>query len=354
MKDLGPAQQILGMKIVRERTKRKLWLSQEKYIERVLERFNMKSTRPVSTPLASHLKLSKQMCPTTKEEKEGMAKVPYSSAVGSLMYAMVCTRPDIAHAVCVVSRFLENTGKEHWEAVKWILRYLRGTTRDCLYFKGSDPILKGYTDADMAGGAISWQSKLQKCVALSTTEAEYIAATEAGKKMVWLKRFLQELGLHQIDTKLFFTFTMVISDTSYGNIMALLIAVAIVFCCQSQLTAETPNVVVSQYGTVDFTTIAGAIRAAPNKSVQPFYIKIKQGIYREYIRVYKEKTNIVLIGEGMGTTIITGNRSFNKGNKIDDTAIVGKSLYGFLEVASQPKTSPLGMMLDPESIKQWN
>ena len=75
------------------------------------------------------------MCPTTKEEKEGKAKVPYSSAVGSLMYAMVCTRPDIAHAIGVVSRFLENSGKEHWEAVKWILRYLRGTTRDCLCFK---------------------------------------------------------------------------------------------------------------------------------------------------------------------------------------------------------------------------
>ena len=135
-----------------------------------------------------------------------MAKVPYSSAVGSLMYAMVCTRPDIAHVVGVVSRFLENPGKEHWEAVKWILRYLRGTTRDCLYFKGSDPILKGYTDVDMtgdldnrkyttgylftfSGGAISWQSKLQKCVALSTTEAEYIVATKAGKDMLWLKRF---------------------------------------------------------------------------------------------------------------------------------------------------------------------
>ena len=130
------------------------------------------------------------------------------------MYAMVCSRPDIAHAVGVVSRFLENPGKEHWEAVKWILRYLRGTTRDCLCFKGSDPILKGYTDADMegdldnrksttgylfifSGGAISWQSKLQKCVALSTIEAKYIVATEAGKEMVWLKRFLQELGLHQ-------------------------------------------------------------------------------------------------------------------------------------------------------------
>ena len=67
------------------------------------------------------------------------------------MYAMVCTRTDIAHAVGVVSRFLENPEKEHWEAIKWILRYLRGTTRDCLCFKGSDPILKGYTNADMAG-----------------------------------------------------------------------------------------------------------------------------------------------------------------------------------------------------------
>ena len=111
----------------------------------------MKSSKPVSTPLASHLKLSKQMCPTTNEEKEGMNKIPSSSAVGSLMYAMVCTRPNIAYAVGVVSRFLENHGKEHREAVKWILRYLRETTRDCLCFEGFDPILKGYTDVDMAG-----------------------------------------------------------------------------------------------------------------------------------------------------------------------------------------------------------
>ena len=145
-----------------------------------------------------------------------MAKVPYSSVVGSLMYAMVCTRPDIAHAVGVVSRFLKNPGKEHWEAVKWILRYLRGSSDECLCFGASNPILKGYTDSDIAGdldnrksttgylftfsgGAISWQSKLQKCVALSTTEAEYIAATEAGKEMIWLKRFLQELGLNQME-----------------------------------------------------------------------------------------------------------------------------------------------------------
>ena len=104
----------------------------------------------MSTPLAGHFKLTSQLCPTSEKEKEEMSKVPYSSAVGSLMYAMVCTRPDIAHAVGVVSRFLSNPGKEHWEAVKWILRYLRGTSRVCLCFGSGEPVLNGYTDAYMA------------------------------------------------------------------------------------------------------------------------------------------------------------------------------------------------------------
>ncbi|PHT84690.1 hypothetical protein T459_13133 [Capsicum annuum] len=164
----------------------------------------MKNVKDVNTPLAGHMKLSKKMYRTTKEQKESITKVSYSSVIESLMYAIVCTRLDIAHAVGVVSRFFENPGKEHCEAVKWILRYLRGTSRNYLCFGGYDPILKGYTDADMAGdldnrksttrflftfsgGAISWQSKLQKWVALSTTEAEYIAATKAGKEMIWFK-----------------------------------------------------------------------------------------------------------------------------------------------------------------------
>jgi hypothetical protein len=87
--------------------------------------------------LASHFKLTKEMCPKTQEEIEYMSRVPYSLAVGSLMYAMVCTRPDIAHAVGVVSRYMNNPGKEHWEAVKWILRYLRGTANHALCFGGS-------------------------------------------------------------------------------------------------------------------------------------------------------------------------------------------------------------------------
>ena len=174
----------------------------------------MSNFKPVSTPLASHFKLSSQQCPTSEKEKAEMKKIPYASAVGSLMYAMVCTRPDIAHAVGVVSRFLSNPGKEHWQAVKWILRYLNGTSRVCLCFGSGQPVLDGYTDADMAGdldsrkstsgymmtfagGAVSWQSRLQKCVALSTTEAEYIAVVEASKELLWMKKFLQELGINQ-------------------------------------------------------------------------------------------------------------------------------------------------------------
>lgn len=214
MKDLGAAQHILGMKISRDRSARKLWLSQERYIERVLERFNMVNSKPVSTPLAAHFKLSTRQSPSSKKEKEEMKSIPFASAVGSLMYSMVCTRPDIAHAVGVVSRFLANPGKAHWEAVKWILRYLRGTSKYSLCFGDGKPILEGYTDSDMAGdldkrkstsgylftfagGAVSWQSKLQKCIALSTTEAEYIAATEASKELLWMKNFLKELSLKQ-------------------------------------------------------------------------------------------------------------------------------------------------------------
>jgi len=114
-----------------------------------------------------------------------MQHVPYGSAVGSLMYTMVCTRPDIAHAVSTMTRFMSNPERPHWEAVKWILRYLRGSTNIKLCFGSSEPVLVAYTDADMAGdvdnrksisgylityagGAVSWQSKLQKYVALST------------------------------------------------------------------------------------------------------------------------------------------------------------------------------------------
>ena len=113
MKDLGAAKQIFGMRITRDRKNYKLTLSQNEYIQKVLEIFNMQNEKPISTPLASHLKLSKEMCPKNQEEMNYMSKVPYALAFGSLMYAMVCIRPDIAHAVGVVSRYMKNPGKEH-------------------------------------------------------------------------------------------------------------------------------------------------------------------------------------------------------------------------------------------------
>ena len=214
MKDLGPAKKILGIQIDRDRKSKKLYMSQEKYVEKVLQRFNMDKAKAVSTPLGAHFKLSMKQCPPTDAQENDMEKFPYASAVGSLMYAMVCTRPDIAHAVGVVSRFMSNPGKEHWNAVKWIMRYLRGTSSFRLGFGGEKPLLVGYTDADMAGdvdsrkstsgyliiftgGAVAWQSRLQKCVALSTIEAEFIAATEACKELLWMKKFVVELGFKQ-------------------------------------------------------------------------------------------------------------------------------------------------------------
>ncbi|RVW90974.1 Retrovirus-related Pol polyprotein from transposon TNT 1-94 [Vitis vinifera] len=214
MKDLGAAKQILGMRIIRDKANGTLKLSQSEYVKKVLSRFNMNEAKPVSTPLGSHFKLSKEQSPKTEEERDHMSKVPYASAIGSLMYAMVCTRPDIAHAVGVVSRFMSRPGKQHWEAVKWILRYLKGSLDTCLCFTGASLKLQGYVDADFAGDidsrksttgfvftlggtAISWASNLQKIVTLSTTEAEYVAATEAGKEMIWLHGFLDELGKKQ-------------------------------------------------------------------------------------------------------------------------------------------------------------
>ena len=86
----------------------------------------MQNAKAVSTPIAPHFKLSAAQCPSTDEETEYMSRVPYSIAVGSLMYAMICSRPDLAYAMSLVSRYMSNPGKEHWKSVQWIFRYLRG------------------------------------------------------------------------------------------------------------------------------------------------------------------------------------------------------------------------------------
>ena len=128
MKDMGEARYVLGVEIVRNRPKKLLGMCQEAYIKRVLERFRMNHSKPVDTPVEKGLTLSLDQCPKTDQEKETMKNVPYASAIGSLMYAMLCTRPDICFAVGLVSRYQSNPGPTHWQAVKRIMHYLRGTT----------------------------------------------------------------------------------------------------------------------------------------------------------------------------------------------------------------------------------
>src|SRR5215216_7962304 len=160
MKDLGAAKKIYGMEISRDRPSGKVYLSQKGYIDKVLRRFNMHNAKPVSTPLAAHFKLSSALCPKLDEDIEYMSRVPYSSAVGSLMYAMVCSRPDLSFAMSLVSRYMANLGKEHWKVVQWILRYLRGTSNACLKFGRTGEGLSGYVDSDFASSDLDKRRSL--------------------------------------------------------------------------------------------------------------------------------------------------------------------------------------------------
>ena len=202
------------MRITRDKTNGTLKLSQIEYVKKIISKFNKNETKPLSTPLGSYFRLSKEQSTKKKEERDHMSTVPYALAIGSLMYAMVYTRPDIAHAVGVVSGYMSRPRKQHWEAIKWILRYLRGSSDICLCFTGASLKMKGFVDADLAGDidsrkstigfvfisggtSISWASNLQKIVALFTIEVEYVTATVVARKMIWLHNFLDELGKKQ-------------------------------------------------------------------------------------------------------------------------------------------------------------
>jgi hypothetical protein len=190
-------------------------------VKKVLERFSMENAKSVSTPLANHFCLSTSQCPKTVEETEDMSNVSYASAMGCLMYAMICTRPDLAHAVSVVSKYMVNTGKQHWDAVKWIFKYLKDTTDYGITFvrQKSDLSVVRYVDADYAGdlddrrsttgyvftligGPIYWKSMIQSTVA-SMTEAEYMAVVEVAKEALWLIGLVKELGIQQVRVSLY-------------------------------------------------------------------------------------------------------------------------------------------------------
>ncbi|KAL0296165.1 UNVERIFIED_CONTAM: Retrovirus-related Pol polyprotein from transposon TNT 1-94 [Sesamum radiatum] len=127
MKDLGNAKKILGMTIDRDRKNSVIFLNQKTYVKTVLEKFSMENAKTTPVPLAAHFQLSKEQSPKTELETERMKSIPYSNAIGSVMYLMVSTRPDIAYGVSCLSRYMSNAGLPHWEALKWLLRYLKGS-----------------------------------------------------------------------------------------------------------------------------------------------------------------------------------------------------------------------------------
>ena len=187
-------------------TDRILHLSQTQYIQKILANHGMESCNPTSTPADPHIRLEKS--DPAFEATQG-EKMKYQSAVGSLMYAMLGTRPNIAYAVSKVSQFSMNPNSTHWIAVKRIFRYLAGTPNRGLYY-GVTGTATGFTDADwggsddrksiggytflLNGSTISWNSKKQSTVALSSTEAEYMALTQAVKESIWLQVLLSDLG----------------------------------------------------------------------------------------------------------------------------------------------------------------
>jgi hypothetical protein len=214
IKDIGEPRLLLGIEISRDRSTKSITLSQKNYVDTILRRFKMENTSPVSTPLDPHVILAKREGQPSDKIGGGL----YAVAIGSLMYAAMGTRPDIAYAVQTLSQFTSNPGPEHWTAVKRVFRYLNGTRTYGITYSGADenewpmnPI--GYSDADwgsnpndrksisgysfMPRGAIAWSSRKQSTVALSSTEAEYIAATHATRQAIWLRQLLDGLQIPQ-------------------------------------------------------------------------------------------------------------------------------------------------------------
>ncbi|KAJ9541466.1 hypothetical protein OSB04_027972 [Centaurea solstitialis] len=189
MKDLGEAAYILGIKIYRNRSKRLIGLSQSTYIDKILKKFRMDESNKGFIPMQHGIVLSKTQCPVSSQDQDKMKSVPYASAIGSIMYAMLCTRPDVAYSVSVTSRYQQNPGEPHWVAVKNILKYLRRTKYMFLVFGGSEDEISvnGYVDASFQTDRDDFRSQD------STTEAEYIVASDAAKEAVWLRNFLSDL-----------------------------------------------------------------------------------------------------------------------------------------------------------------
>jgi hypothetical protein len=203
-RDLGEASLFLGLQIARDRSKGVLWLGQTQYTNEVLKKYRHENCVPRVSPIDANMQLS--------AEGESIGDdVPFSAAIGSLLYLAVFTRPDITHAVNMLARYMSKPKQQHWNALKGVLRYLRGTSELGLLYCRNAGCIIGYSDADYAGdpvmrrstsgylflnagAAIVWGSKLQTTVAASTCEAEFIAGARAVKEALSLRKLIFDLS----------------------------------------------------------------------------------------------------------------------------------------------------------------
>ncbi|GKA43430.1 retrotransposon protein, putative, ty1-copia subclass [Tanacetum coccineum] len=190
MKDLGEATFILGIKIYRDRSKRLIGLGQNAYMDKILKRYKMDNSKRGHIPMQERLDLNKTQGDSTPKEVKRMQNVPYASAVGSIMYAIRCTRPDVAFAQNITSRFQQNPGKLHWIAVKSILKYLRNT-KDMFLVYGGNPEAELRVDCYCDAG---FETDIDDMKSL-TGYLNYIAAYEAEMEAVWIRKFISSLGI---------------------------------------------------------------------------------------------------------------------------------------------------------------
>ena len=206
MKDLGELKYFLGIQVHRDRERKLIHINQSGYNRMILERYGMHNSKPANVPLSPGARLTKATTTDTLTDQW-----EYQSIVGSIMYAMLATRPDLAQSIQQTSQFSQKPTKTHEKATKQGLRYLKGTINEGITYNGNLGIrLKCWSDANwggeegresvsgfvftMAGGAVTYSSKKQGSVALSTTESEYMALLHALKEQIWILRFLKEIG----------------------------------------------------------------------------------------------------------------------------------------------------------------
>ena len=203
--DMGALHYFLGVKVIQNPDTGEIWIGQPNFTRELLKKLKMAECKPVDTPSDPSIKLSKKT-----ENEEEFDKVKYQSAIGSLLYLSTRSRPDIAFAVGKAARYCSQPSNSHWSAVKRVLRYLKGTTCLGLLYRPDELNLTGYSDADwagdtedrkstsgyvfmMSGSAVSWRSKKQSSVALSTAEAEYVALSCAAQEAMWLRQLFSNL-----------------------------------------------------------------------------------------------------------------------------------------------------------------